>query len=124
MIAIRVLSIPVFCTCLFAAAAHAQTPESQILDRLHGDLNLTTAQEDGWRVFEQAYMIDPQEMTQRRIAVAKMPNLTAPQRMDLSISLMKADLASLERRGAALNAFYSALSPQQQAIFDRKTLPP
>lgn len=121
--AILFLCVPVVCVCFFFVPAHAQTPESRILDRLHGDLNLTAAQENSWQAFKQAYVINPQEMAQRRIAVAAMPTLTAPQRMDRSVSLMKDDLASLMRRSAALKVFYSTLSPQQQGTFDRETLP-
>jgi LTXXQ motif family protein len=124
MITVRFLRATAFCICLFTVAAHAQVPETQIFERLHGALNLTPAQEDGWKMLEQAYAIDPQEMAHHRNAAATMPTLTAPQRVDLSINLMKADLESLERRGAALKGFYATLSPQQQSIFDRQTLPP
>jgi hypothetical protein len=72
-----------------------------MFERLHGALNLTPAQEDGWKMLEQAYAIDPQEMAHQRNAAVTMPTLTAPQRVDLSINLMKADLESLERRGVA-----------------------
>ena len=124
MIAFRFLRASALCICLFTVAAHAQTPGSQMLETLHGVLNLTPAQEDGWKTLEQAYAIDPQEMARRRNAAATMPTLTAPQRVDLSINLMKADLESLERRGVSLKAFYGTLSPQQEGIFDRETLPP
>lgn len=73
--------------------------------------------------FEQAYAIDPQIIAKRRDAAAAMPTLTAPQRVDLSISLMKADLELLERHSAALKTFYNMLSAQQRGIFDRETLP-
>jgi len=124
MIPVRLLRASALCICLFTVAAHAQAPETQMLERLHGVLNLTPTQEDGWKTLEQAYAIDPQEIAQRRNTAATMSTLTAPQRVDLSINLMKADLESLERRGVALKAFYGTLSPQQQSIFDRETLSP
>jgi len=124
MMTFRLLRASVLCLCLFTVAAHAQPVESGMLEGLHGALNLTAEQEDAWKTFEQAYAIDPQEMTRRRNTAATMATLTAPQRVDLSVNLMSADLESLERRGAALKAFYGTLSPQQQAIFDRQTLPP
>jgi periplasmic protein CpxP/Spy len=124
MITFRSLRASALCLCLFTVAAHAQTPETRMLDGLHSALALTPAQEDGWKAFTQAYAIDPQELTQRRNSAATIPTLTAPQRVDLSVSMMKADLDSMERRGAALKAFYATLSPQQQSTFDRDTLPP
>ena len=108
--------------CLVTVAAHAQAPETRMLERLHGALHLAAAQEDGWKTFEQAYAIDPQEMAKRRNAADTMPTLAAPQRVDLTINLMRADLESLERRGTALKAFYDTLSPQQRTVFDRETL--
>ena len=124
MMSFRFLRASCLCLCLFTVAAHAQVPETQMLERLHGALNLTPAQEDGWKVLEQAYAIDPQKMAHQRSAAATIYTLTAPQRVDLSINLMKADLESLEHRGLVLKGFYGTLSPQQQSIFDRETLPP
>jgi hypothetical protein len=113
-----------FFICLFTVAAYAQASETQMLERLHGALDLTSTQETGWKTLEQAYAIDPREIAQRRDTANTMPTLTAPQRVDLSINLMKADLAAQERRGEALKTFYSTLSPQQQGIFNRDTLSP
>lgn len=123
MITLHFLRTSTLCLCLCTVAAHAQVPETQMLQRLHGALNLTPAQEDGWKMLEQAYVIDPREMAHQRSAAATISTLTAPQRMDLSINLMKADLESLEHRGLVLEVFYGKLSPQQQRIFDRDTLP-
>jgi len=114
--------VAAFC-CLLTVPAHAQPSEAQILQRLHGSLMLSPAQEGPWQTLEQAYALDPHELLQRRNAAATMRTLSAPQRVDLSVNLSKADLESLERRGAALKAFYGTLSPQQQSIFDRETLP-
>ena len=38
--------------------------------------------------------------------------------------MMRSDLEGMERRRDALKDFYEALSPDQQAIFDRETLRP
>ncbi|HEY0267309.1 MAG TPA: Spy/CpxP family protein refolding chaperone [Rhizomicrobium sp.] len=95
-----------------------------MFDRLHGALHLTPGQEDSWKTFQQAYAIAPDEIARRRGASAALATLSAPQRVDQSNSLMKADLDAQEKRGAALKAFYANLSPQQQGIFDRETLPP
>jgi protein CpxP len=97
----------------------AQSPQ---LQKLHNDLNLTPQQETAWQTFEAATMIDPQEAARRRSAAQMMPTLTAPQRVDLSIAAMQADLDSYKRRGVALKTFYANLSPSQQTIFDSETV--
>jgi len=97
----------------------AQTPQ---LQKLHNDLNLTPQQEITWQTFEAATMIDPQEAARRRSAAQTMPSLSAPQRVDLSIAAMEADVASYKRRGAALKVFYASLTAMQQAIFDHETM--
>jgi hypothetical protein len=99
-------------------AAQAQIPEIQ---RLHDALNLTAQQENGWHSFQVATQTSPEDAAKRRRAAEMMPTLSAPQRVDLSISAMQADLQSFERRGAALKTFYLTLSPEQQKIFDQIT---
>jgi Spy/CpxP family protein refolding chaperone len=47
--------------------------------------------------------------------------LTAPQRMQKAIDLQKQRTAQMEQRLAALNTFYSVLSPQQKQIFDTES---
>jgi hypothetical protein len=37
---------------------------------------------------------------------------------------MTQDLSDFRRQGAAVNAFYNALTPSQQRTFDQQTLPP
>jgi LTXXQ motif family protein len=99
-------------------------PAGGFLQRLHSDLQLNPSQEGAWNNFQQAYQMDPQEMARERDADAKMPGLAGPQRMDLAISMAEENLAGMRRRGDALKTFYAMLSPQQQKIFDRDTLPP
>jgi hypothetical protein len=118
---------------LGAGAALAQ-PYGQAYDRssgsqepalssLHAALNVTAAQEGAWRAFVAASQPDPQQQARQRAAQQMLPRLTAPQRVDLSIAEMRADLETLRQRGAALKVFYAALTPAQRAIFDRQTLP-
>jgi protein CpxP len=104
---------------IMSLPVQAQSPQ---LQKLHNDLNLTPRQETAWQAFETATMIDPQEAARRRSAAQMMPNLTAPQRVDLSISAMQADLDSYKRRGTALKTFYATLTAPQQAIFDHETV--
>ncbi len=123
MMSVNVWRMAAFSLCLSVVCAHAQPSGPGMLDSLYGSLKLSSSQEGAWQALKNAYASDPQEMSQRRAAIDSMRTLHAPQRMDLSIKLMKDDLESLQRRGEALKAFYATLSPQQQAIFDRDTLP-
>jgi hypothetical protein len=93
------------------------------LRSLHAALHITAAQEGAWRDFVAASQPDPQQQARRRAAQQMLPGLTAPQRVDLSIAALQADIATLRQRGAALKAFYATLTPSQQSTFDRETLP-
>ena len=94
------------------------------VDDLHDALRLRPDQERAWRIFDEASRPDPQEEDRQRNAFERMGSLRAPQRFDLSIQMMRSELAATERRANALKIFYATLSPEQQAIFDRETLPP
>lgn len=120
----RLLSIPVLSMFLFAAPSHAQTPPSAELQRLHDVLNLRPDQDANWRDYARSTAVDPAEMSRRREASERMAGLSAPERVDLSVQMMKADLASLQRRGAALKSFYASLTPEQQDTFNRETMRP
>ena len=112
---------------LWAGGAMAQTSTSTgspFLDHLRGDLQLTASQQDAWQSFQQAYRVDPQDVTRERDAEARMPSLNGPQRMDLAISMAEQDLAGMRQRSDALKAFYGGLSADQQHTFDRDTLAP
>jgi hypothetical protein len=92
--------------------------------QLHDALNLRSDQDAAWQAYTRSTVVDPQEAAQRRGAAQRMAALTAPERVDLSLQMMKADLASLERRGEALKIFYAGLTPEQKAAFDRETMRP
>jgi len=94
------------------------------VDDLRSALRLRPDQERAWQAFDQASRPDPQEEDRQRNAFERMGSLRAPQRFDLSIQMMRAELEATERRANALKSFYATLSPEQQAIFDRETLPP
>jgi len=119
-----ITSLTLSCLAVLAmgATAHAQS-QGPDLHRLHDALNLSAAQEPAWNAFQAASQPDPQDEARDRAAGQMMAGLHAPQRVDLSIAAMKADLDTMERRGAALKAFYVTLSPAQQATFDRETAP-
>ncbi|HUE65838.1 MAG TPA: Spy/CpxP family protein refolding chaperone [Rhizomicrobium sp.] len=107
-----------------APQAWSQPGGGYFLQRLHNDLQLSPSQDGAWNAFEQSYQMDAQDMARQRDASARMAGLTGPQRMDLAIGMAEDNLAGMRRRGDALKAFYGTLSPDQQKIFDRDTLPP
>jgi len=106
-----------------AASGSAALAQGPNLQGLHDALHLSQSQEAAWQSFQAASQPDPQQTARARAAQAMLPRLTSPQRVDLSIAAMQADLRTMQDRGAALKAFYVTLSPDQQLIFDRQTLP-
>ena len=122
MASLRPIGLALIATLVLGQTAHAQS-EGPDLHRLHDALNLSASQEEAWNAFQAAALPDPQAMARQRAAASMMPDLHAPQRVDLSIAEMQADLDTLRQRGVALKAFYAALSPAQQAVFDRETTP-
>jgi len=121
----RLLTISLLSAFLFAAPSLAQSSgPSPELQRLHDALNLRPDQDAAWQDYARSTAVDPQESMRRRDASERMAALTAPGRVDLSVQMMRADLASLQRRGAALKLFYASLTPEQQASFDRETMRP
>ncbi len=124
MKAAQLLGISGLSVFLLATGVHAQMPPSPELQRLHDVLNLRPDQDASWQDYVHSTAVDPQEAARRRDVSERMAGLTAPERADLSVQMMKADLASLERRGAALKIFYASLTPEQKVTFDRETMRP
>jgi hypothetical protein len=129
MAPLRTLALAPLAAAALACAAQAQPqpraqPRAPDPHQLHDALNLSAAQEPAWNAFQAAMAPDPQQQARDRSAAEMMSTLHAPQRVDLSIAALQADLQDLQRRGAAIKAFYGALSPAQQAVFDRQTSPP
>ena len=114
----------IFLALLAASPVTAQPDQSAWLARLHDALRLRPDQDQAWARFQQASAMDPQDDSRQRDAYERMARLRAPQRMELSIEMMRSDLEGMERRSNALKDFYGALSPDQQATFDRETLRP
>lgn len=109
---------------VMASAPPALSQPPSFLQQLHGNLRLSPSQEGAWNTFQQSMQADPQQMARARDADAKMPGLTGPQRMELAIGMAQDNLDGMRRRGEALKTFYATLSPEQQKVFDRDTLPP
>ncbi len=117
---LRLAAIAIVSILVLAPAAHAQKSG---IEGLHDALGLNAAQEVGWKTFVSATTSNGQREARQERAAKMMPTLTAPQRADLSIAMMRADLETLEGRAAALRRFYAMLSPAQQGVFDRQTAP-
>lgn len=104
-----------------SAVAQAQ-PAPPRLNQLHDALRLTPAQEDAWRAYTAALQPSPGATARHEQTQALLPRLTTPRRIALLDATMQQDLTDLRRQGQAVIAFYNALTPEQQAVFDRQTL--
>jgi Spy/CpxP family protein refolding chaperone len=100
-------------------AAKREQMHAQRVARLHDELKITPAQENAWNAFV-ASMKRPQGAGRMQGDHAAMAGLSTPQRAEKMIERQKARTASMEQRLAALNTFYSVLSPDQKKVFDDK----
>jgi Spy/CpxP family protein refolding chaperone len=102
------------------SARHAQK-RAQRVARLHDELKITPAQENAWNTFvasmKPAHRADDRQRGDR----AAWASLPAPERAQKMIERHKARTAAMEQRLAALNSFYSVLSPDQKKVFDEKS---
>jgi hypothetical protein len=103
-----------------AQAAPAVTAE---LIRLHDDLRLSDSQEQAWRDYTNAIAPDPQTEARHRATQELLPMVPTPRRIALIEATMAQDTLDFRRQGAAVKAFYGALTPEQQKMFDLDTLP-
>ncbi len=102
---------------LLAGAATAQSQTSQLHDALH----LSAAQEEPWRTYQRSLAPTGDDESRARQTAMLLPTLPTPRRLALMRAQMQADLAAFDRRAAAVEAFYAALTPDQQRAFDRQT---
>jgi Spy/CpxP family protein refolding chaperone len=100
-------------------AAKRDQMHAQRVAKLHDELKITPAQEGAWNGFV-ASMKRPQHADGQHGDRAAWAGLSAPQRAEKMIELQKARIAVMEQRLAALNTFYSVLSPDQKKVFDDK----
>jgi periplasmic protein CpxP/Spy len=91
----------------------------QRAQKLHDALQLSGSQEQAWNSFVAS--MKPAAHEHRRGEFRGMAQLPAPQRMQKMIELSKRRTAMMESRLAALDSFYSVLSPQQKKVFDEQT---
>lgn len=90
---------------------------AQRQQQLHDALKLSGSQEQAWNSFV-ASMKPAERAHHDRAAFASLP---APERMQKMIDFSKQRTARMESRLAALNSFYSTLSPEQKKVFDDQT---
>ena len=109
---------------LFASPVWSQTIGVPPLAALHLALHLNGQQETAWKAYRDEASAPIRTQERRRAAAQLFPSLSAPQRMDLVEAEMRQELLDLQNQSRALKAFYATLSPEQQRIFNARTLPP
>jgi protein CpxP len=89
--------------------------------KLHDALKLTTAQETAWTEFSNK--MKPVNMDKPKMGKAghqDWKDLSTPDRLDKVLDNMKSHEKQLAEHAAVVRAFYGALTPDQQKIFDRQ----
>lgn len=123
-----------FCLAAASTAALAQPPQrsarrsgeqavSADLIRLHDDLQLTDSQEAAWHDYTVAIAPNPETQARHQATSELLPMVPTPRRIALIEATMAQDDLDFRKQGAAVNAFYGKLTPEQQKVFDRDTLP-
>jgi hypothetical protein len=84
--------------------------------KLHGALKLTSAQEAAWTEFSNK--MKPVKMDKPGHQDWK--NLNTPERLDKILDNLKSHEKQMAEHAAAVRAFYGALTPDQQKIFDHQ----
>lgn len=91
------------------------------LAELKAKLKITASQETAWTAFTDS-MKPPAGMMEKRPDPAELDKLTTPERIDKMQAMHKeheaARDAAMAKRGDATKAFYAALNPDQQKVFD------
>lgn len=105
------------------SAAAAAEPVSAELIRLHDELRLTPDQEPAWHDYLKAITPDPEAQARHRATEELLPMVPTPRRIALIEATMAQDDLDFRRQGEAVKAFYGKLTPDQQKVFDRDTLP-
>jgi len=102
-----------------ARRAEFETRRAQRVARLHDELKITPAQENAWNAFV-ASMKPAQRDHGQHGDSAAWAGLSAPQRAEKMLAMQKARTAAMEQHVAAMNSFYSVLTPEQKKVFDEK----
>lgn len=91
------------------------------LDALKGKLKITATQEDAWKTFADAMKPESGKMG-KHPDFAALKNLSTPERLDKMRELHKQHMAereaAMDKRDAAIKAFYATLTADQKKVFD------
>ncbi len=107
-----------------ASAGHGKFGErmrqrmEQRINELHAKLKLDTTQESAWKEYVAKMRPEAPPQRPQRPDPAESGKLTAPERMDRMVTLMKQREARMEERAAATRTFYATLTPPQQQVFN------
>ncbi|OGB27507.1 MAG: hypothetical protein A3I66_06375 [Burkholderiales bacterium RIFCSPLOWO2_02_FULL_57_36] len=82
---------------------------------LHDKLKLDASQESAWQAFTAATTPNDQWKRPDR---AEWEKLSAPERMEKQLGMMKEREARMTSRLAATKTFYATLTPEQQKVFN------
>jgi protein CpxP len=88
---------------------------------LKAKLQLTSAQESAWTTFTTS--MQPPAPTGTRPDRAEIAKLTTPERIDKMRAMRAERDAAMDKRADATKAFYAALTPEQQKVFDANAMP-
>lgn len=91
------------------------------LAKLKSKLGITADQEAQWSAFSDTVLQQVQQMKAAHQQRKSAP-VTAPERIDRQVELMKQRVAGFEAMGQAAKGLYAVLSPEQQQIADHKLL--
>lgn len=98
-----------------------QSMHAKHLAELKAKLKITTAQEGAWATFT-TEMKPPARPDMKRPDRAEMEKLSTPERMDamrkFRTERMAEMNAEMDKRDAAVKAFYGTLTPEQKKVFD------
>lgn len=111
------------CTTPAASAQQGPQPVNAALIRLHDDLRLSSDQEGDWKEYTLAVAPNADVLARHRATSELLPLVPTPRRIALLEATMAQDSLDFKRQGAAVDAFYGKLSPEQQRVFDRDTQP-
>ena len=103
-----------------ALPAVAQDRSADFASALH----LRPDQQAADRGYMAATRPDQAIQARRQTEAAGIPQMTTSRRIEWSRAQLQADLASLDRQGAAVKRFHAQLTPEQRRTFDELSAPP
>jgi periplasmic protein CpxP/Spy len=114
------------CEARHGQKVHAKAGEyrAKHLAALKEKLKLKPEQEAAWNAFASASQPAVRHATMdRKPMQGEFQKLSTPQRLDKMLAMAELRHANMVERAAAVKAFYSQLTPEQQAVFDAEAMP-